>query len=430
MDEAQFRHALQVGHGRAVLYARSHDVSKFRDIILDACLHCWAVDPTCEGTRSGFMFEVIDKLPDREFYFNEVLKALPADLENWDSVQRFWLACNLVDADDARAKQAMYDAYQPGPRFGESIGNSFIAMDGMKGLLFAAEKIGELLIEGRSDVDLGWLISSAKDKLGEQLVLDTLRSTAILNPRVNAFFKAIEASPDKWPDAEWDAFPNQTYEELKSKIAMPRWWIRLGTWAERASDEEFEKAAHGLLAASDPEEQIGHLKIFGNSPFPLDAAPIFKLAESGDGRIAYAALRALGQRSLPAVRELAFRLIETGSPHRDEAIDLLQWNFEPGDHALALDWFNTETDVEVLHSFQSSLRKLWKKHPEPSSEVAMLLTLYERGPCSFLREFEVRRLLELNALPDPLREECAWDANDDVRDLVDPGSKTDGRSEE
>ena len=60
----------------------------------------------------------------------------------------------------------------------------------------------------------------------------------------------------------------------------------------------------------------------------------------------------------------------------------------------------------------------------------MLLTLYERGPCSFLREFEVRRLLELNALPDHLREECAWDANDDVRDLVDPGSKTDGRSEE
>ena len=420
MDEAQFRHALQVGQGRAVLYARSHDVSKFRDVILDACLHCWAVDPTCEGTRSGFMFEVIDKLPDREFYFNEVLKALPGDLENWDSVQRFWIACNLVDAGDAPAKQAMYDAYQPGPRFGESIGNSFIAMGGMEGFLFAAEKIGALLLEPSNHVDFGHMLYSAESRLGEETAWAALRSTATKNQRIRGFVNAAEASRANRDDPEWDAFPNQTYEELKSKIAMPRWWIRLGTWAERASDEEFEKAAHGLLAASDPEEQIGHLKIFGNSPFPLDAAPNFRLAESTDRRIAYAALHALGQRSLPAVRELAFRLIETGSPHRDEAIDLLQWNFEPGDHAVALGWFNAETDVEVLHSFQSSLRQLWEEHPEPSSEVAMLLTLYERGPCSFCREFEVRRLIELNALPDNLREECAWDANDDVRDLVKP----------
>ena len=36
------------------------------------------------------------------------------------------------------------------------------------------------------------------------------------------------------------------------------------------------------------------------------------------------------------------------------------------------------------------------------------------------REFVVARLLELNALPDALREECAFDANEDIRQLVSP----------
>jgi hypothetical protein len=60
----------------------------------------------------------------------------------------------------------------------------------------------------------------------------------------------------------------------------------------------------------------------------------------------------------------------------------------------------------------------WKGHPDEETEVLMLRSLYEKGPCSVCREGVVKRLIERGALPDELRAECAGDANSDIRDLV------------
>lgn len=293
-------------------------------------------------------------------------------------------------------------------------------MDGIQGFLFAADKIGELLLDGVQDVDLGRLMSSAERRFGEDIVRQELESAAAVNPRIAAYHDASQVAKGQWPDPEWDALPDSTYDELKPKITSPRLLFRLGRWAERTSDAELEKAARGLLSANDVEDQIAHLRIFSNAPFPLDLAPLFALAKNDNSRLARRALQALAQRSDPAVRELALDLVATVSSNRDYAIDLLRYNSKPGDHALALSWFEAETDADVLHSYQSSLRQLWETNPEPATEVAMLVALYEKGPCSFLREFEIRRLLELNALPEGLREECSWDANDEIRELVRP----------
>ena len=72
----------------------------------------------------------------------------------------------------------------------------------------------------------------------------------------------------------------------------------------------------------------------------------------------------------------------------------------------------------MRHGLGIDLRKCWKRHPEPASEVRMLRALYEKGPCSFCREFLLSRLIELDSLPADLRAECAFDANEDVRLLV------------
>ncbi len=57
MNENEFREALGAGLGRAMIYARDHDMRPFREVILDACLHCHANDPQCEGNRVGFMLD-------------------------------------------------------------------------------------------------------------------------------------------------------------------------------------------------------------------------------------------------------------------------------------------------------------------------------------------------------------------------------------
>jgi hypothetical protein len=44
--------------------------------------------------------------------------------------------------------------------------------------------------------------------------------------------------------------------------------------------------------------------------------------------------------------------------------------------------------------------------------------MYEKDPCSFCREHAVKRLIELDALTEQMRAECAYDANIDIRNLV------------
>jgi hypothetical protein len=93
-------------------------------------------------------------------------------------------------------------------------------------------------------------------------------------------------------------------------------------------------------------------------------------------------------------------------------------NFQPRDHEIVLGWFEAEEDREAQHSLGMAMREFWKQHPDQTTQVPMLRSLYEKGPCSFCRERAVNWLIELDALTKELRAECAYDTNIDIRDLV------------
>jgi len=76
VNKSNFQELIKAGLGRGILYARDNDVRPFRDVILDACLHCYSADPQSEGTRAGYMLELVNLLPDRQFYCDEVLNSL------------------------------------------------------------------------------------------------------------------------------------------------------------------------------------------------------------------------------------------------------------------------------------------------------------------------------------------------------------------
>lgn len=425
MDEHQFHRMLQLGLGRAILYARRHDVQDFRKLILDACLHCYAYDPQIEGTRASYMLDLLDLTPRREFYYDEVLNALPGSGDDWDAVQRFHFAACLAIEGDERAKRVMYESYNPGPRMGEAIGIDFLQMDGINGLLFASEKIGALLMATTEKVDLGWLLSEARETLGEQETRDALRKAGAENPRIEAYRWAEQASRNRLHErlSKCGDMINATYEQLKPKLPeMTFSWIT--SWGERASDADLEQAARGLAAARNPKEQLAHLRIFARRPFPLDIQLLLTLVDVEQERLGLAAIIALSQMTHPAVRQLAFRLVEMRAKWRGQAIELLARNFRPGDHAIALRWFEAEEDPETQHGLGRDLIDLWERYPDEETEVPMLRALYERGPCSFCREKTVRRLIERRALTEELRLECSYDANRDIRDLVKGSSPT------
>jgi len=145
---------------------------------------------------------------------------------------------------------------------------------------------------------------------------------------------------------------------------------------------------------------------------------LLELSFSANKELAWAAVVALRHVVHAAVREAAFRLTSNRLVGREYAIAMLSENWEPDDHQVVLSWFDRESDRSLRHRMQIDLQKFWERHPQPKSELRMLELLYEKGPCSFCRHHVVRRMIELDELPAALRAECAYDANEDVRELV------------
>ena len=67
----------------------------------------------------------------------------------------------MATDEDDEAKQLMYLGFRAGPWMPIQIGLNFVQMDGLKGLLFAAEHVGRLLLSGATIPDVDWITSVA-----------------------------------------------------------------------------------------------------------------------------------------------------------------------------------------------------------------------------------------------------------------------------
>lgn len=414
MTKEQFRHAVHAGLGRATLYARQNDVSGYRDIILDACLHFRGMDAQIEGPRAAFMYELIAGLPDRGDFRRTVVESLAACGDDRDAVQRFRLAAHFATAGDADARRAIHHALQPGPDFGEEIAVTLVDLDGLDGLRVAAQRIGALIAQGEP-VDEGWLRSFAGERLGEREVREFLQTEAARDSNIAAYFAKSEES--RKMQARRAGFAHLTYEQVVEKFLKKGARARR-RWIEAASEDDILRAARDLQETNDDKFRTGLLCLFGEQAFPLDPSILFEHAVSEERRVRFAALRALRLIAHPEVRKLAFHLIESGDEARSLAVAMLDRNFQSGDHGIALQWMDDERDVYVLHGQTSDYIRLWEHHAEPASEIEMLRLLYEANVCSECRMMAVRRLVEIRELPEDVRAECAFDANEEIRELV------------
>jgi hypothetical protein len=98
-------------------------------------------------------------------------------------------------------------------------------------------------------------------------------------------------------------------------------------------------------------------------------------------------------------------------------VDLLIENYEPGDVERIEKLLVEAPDTEEFHSIGFSALHLLESHPEAEG-VAILLKLYEHGPCSLCRRRCVERLHALDAVPGWMLGECRHDANLDLRAMV------------
>lgn len=412
MDADEFRRALRLGLGRAIFFLQTHGATAYRDTILAACMENTVFDPQVEPERSPYLMEVLQQTGEEDYYREPILVALQGqnnpDLED----QLFDLASYFAERGSEAAREVMYktfaeNAAKGGYRIG---GDQIIRLDGIPGLLHVAQCLGEHLSDCQQcwegDNPDGYLRLIAEEKEGEEAVRLALGEAAARDRRVAAYNDWVRAAAERQASGAYA--PVEPYERLKQRLAdgdVDRGDLR--QWGRKANQQAIKQAARDLLLETNPGRLLSYLRIFAARAFPFSPRKLVPLVRGGDDQ-AWAALVALEHLRHPAVRALALELLPR-STWRGGAVRLLIKNYEPGDHRLIARTLAMKQNIHKYH--QVGLRALEVFAANPTTDCAdIMVTLYERGPCSNCRSRCFKVLDSLGILPDWMLEEYRYDA--------------------
>lgn len=423
MTPDEFARSLRSGRGNAVLHLQTHDAAPYRDVILNACLHCVAFDPQANGDRADYLFEIIQLTGDVAFYRDRILAALPfAFSENYDRAQLFDLVGRFAAHGDEEARTLLYTTYSDSVTDAEgAVGdNAIIELDGLQGFLFVTDALGRLLADTTDEVD-EMLVYALEERVPDA-DLTAIRTQAEHDqPYAAAYIERIQAQTAERERNQQERNVAETmpssFDELESLFTTEigkRSSSKLSRWGKRASDEDRRKAAEALIIETDPARQIAYARLFRYVPFPLDPAKLIAMAESGDD-IMRAAVNAIGTMQRPEIRALALRLLAIPQ-WGYHAGKLLVANHEDGDETLVMSALIARlSDEDTFHDLGLSALNIFEAHPGPQNLPAITL-LYEHEPCSFCRGSYTRQLIALDGFADWMIAECLHDGEPDTRE--------------
>lgn len=411
-----------------MLFLRAHDDAPYRAIVLKAVTEDLRHERDVEQLRSRYAVDLMRAAREPEFYREAVLAAVADPGEEQSEGLLVEIAAILAEEGDAEARQAVYDAYQRHRHDDTWTGVEEIArLDGAPGLLRALS--GLEAVDWREDAwFLGMVIEDTVEAaMGRDEAWRALDEGASGNDRltealtyVREHRRECETSRERTrtgrrrPPARYDELLRLLDGDLDKARYAPR------RWGVDAAEEDLRRAAHALAGEADHDRRLALLRVFGKRPFPLDPATLIALADSDDWETATNALIALENMRHPSVRACALRVLR--DPERgSHAVDMLSANFEEGDHAL-IEWLaeQPEVDPHEEHGRGMNIRKFLKTHPHPDSARTLLLT-YEKTGCGFCRYWLVKSLVDSDALPLQIREECLFDSHMDTRFLAEHG---------
>jgi hypothetical protein len=416
---AEYRRWLRKGLGRAVLHLDNHRSEPYRQTILNACLSNWNYDRQCEPSRAQFMFDLIQRTGEAEFYQAEIVAAMTA--QDKDRVSQLCEILQLLaEQGDSKARESLYQWFAMCDVNEFANGRTLIALDGLEGFLFVANRIGSVDPAEYDPWVCSSLFSDLAEQIGKEAVWDALAVNAIANSNIERFVNALheyEAELSKRDRRDAAGMAGLSYDEIKPRLLTNK-ASGIPQWGEQASDADILSAAEDLLELSENWHLRAYLRIFRARRFPLDAGHLIRLAGHSNVQVAVFALAALSNINSRSAREFALELMRSRSLLRVKGIQALAGSFEEGDHELIEMFALQNLSATQFHDLDFVVEKYYKAHSNPQSEIRILLRLYETSPCLNCRAKAVRRLIELDALPDWMRAECEWDANPETRLLV------------
>lgn len=467
MSPEEFDRLLHQGSGRAVLYLQQHDATPYREVILHACTRSIVFDRQCEGSRAEYLFEIVQLTGEAQFYRDAIFQAVNTLLENFESqedndyrlLQLFALVRLFAQQGDVQAREFMYEAFHK-YTWTDALGiatpgwEEFVELDGLDGFLFVLGYLEGLSVPAEEWID-EYRVWTVVGRFGAEAVNQALEQACEQKRLSKEYLVQIQEymaplDSDESETSKTRASIDRSYAGFREALEQknrPPWsrWRFFMRWGRAASDEALLRVAQELLLEDDPQRLFYYLAAFRLRRFPLAPDRLLALVESSDPMIADAALHTLQHIEHLAVRTLALRLLNIKEDlwwlpvgkHADDpfeytyasrvsyALDLLETNYQPGDHILIEAALNQASEraragqynADELHSLGFGLQGICEKHLS-ADLIGALMIMYHWEPCSMCRESLVQCLLDLDALPKELVEECRYDSRPEIRELV------------
>ena len=421
LDQREFARRIYQGLGRPLLFLRGRDPRPYTPALLHACRTNPVYDRQCTGSRADYLREILlltGLWPDFRRPLMDAL-ADPNDHDDTDQLADF--ALFYAREGDQEARRLLYEHWSAQDDPDEFSGaDLLIQLDGLDGFLYAADRLGEKLLADSSLEVSDYLLEELEKRIGKTSA-DTLREVAGRRyPFARHYLDAVEHVPERpsrsRADADIASWPYARLRQHFEQTGGSAWWRGVWSWGESASPEDLCAAAADLLRQTSPRLLAAYLAIFKERAFPLGLAPLLPLLQHEQALVVNRALAAISMLPLPEVRELAFAWLDA-EEHISTAAAILARHNRPGDQELLAELLARTRNENTLHHIGWALSDVFKRDPRPDA-APLFAELYERGPCSLCRPKFVERLIEIDALPDWMREEARYDSDPDTRALV------------
>lgn len=331
----RFFDSLKRGTGEAYLIAKENPLIDLSSYVIQGALRNYAYDGQSEPSRAQYIFELYSLSDKKDKIRKAILKGLATEQEDtWSLTHLFDLAKLFSQQDDQEMRNAIYDRFCNNPIEGSDwVGYSeILELDGLKGLLFIAEKFGKFIEQNPEDWQDGLILKYFQEENPDLKVTETLENLAKENKYINIYLENIKRTkasqekhkqePKKYKDIVEEVLNSKPFISFKRKRNL--------------TEEEINQVAKQLIEETDKSNIERLLNIFDFYKFPYDSQIILDFAKqkpTNKNRIVEYAINSLKHLKSKDIRNFAIAKIQN-SKNPIEYLKILVSNYKSGDYKL------------------------------------------------------------------------------------------------
>lgn len=458
MTKKEFKYAMQRGLGRCVLELQCTDhIEKYRDIVLWGCMHELAYDAQCEGSRSFYLYEIIQLFPDVMPFLEAAAKRMHqcVTTTGWEFGQHCKLLAlfagdgnvfaihalqqcyeNLLGKLKRKRKRTKQGLFPERDNFEElciciATYSSDVSVC-MERYLAIVSDIGSLVSSNSLFIrwDFDWFQAACESSLGKQRVIAALKRRAEHSGEVHNYITAMDAEKTSWNQNrakrsnEIPVTAEDVYEQLsegkRAGSTIPLFLVR--RMQKSGREQEVQKLGAYYTAGTSEPVRIQLLKLLANRDcsYVLDTGQLISDSKSSNVELQDYAFQALGTIKKDLVYAYALELVSDQN-RRADVIDMLAANYDYKDRELFVNLVKSipvSYDDGEWHQVFSSVMDIFEDKSIKNPPKELLFYMYENTLCSFCRCVVVKEMGHRRMLTDEILQECMHDSSSEIREYA------------